>query len=1547
MVAGLVVPELDHRYRTAAALLADLARVSAGELPRGPGGEASDPEPLAFVARGAELAHLVSAFDEVRRGWGAVLLVRGERGAGKSRLLRELTRAVAGEPRGARVLFVRCELDDPAPLAALRATLASLAGSVAFEEAAELRAALGPELAPFAAALSSELAARLGVSPAAPRVGADAFSELAAELIARAAARLGPVLLCVDDAQWIDPISAEVLARLSQRMRGLPILVAAATRADAGAAVFGAGEQLRAIALSPFDEQAALALAAAYLGAPPPPGLVAWMVRVADGTPLGLADVLDAMLDAGVLLPHDGEWRFDREVAERMQLPRGTLALLERRIGELPEATRRVFEAAAVIGRSFEHDLLAAVVGVDREDLGFAIAEARRNGLVEAAEGGVHRFVHDCVREALLSGLDGDARRAVHQRVAEALDAAGVSDAYALATHYAAGLPERDLARVLEVCHAATARALEAFDHEAAIRFVEMARASAERAGGELGPRLLMDAGEAELRLGAHAEAIARFEAALAGTRDPSPARRSSAAWPGRSRCGPTRRRRGGRSSAPSGSSARRCRSSGPPAWGGRPSAGSRSRLRAAPALGAGAARERIELLCELHYQNARLGLENGRPLRLLQSTLRARALSLQLGSGPSATSARVEAQQGVVACVLGRTESAFEHLARARAAAAEVGNPPARAYCTQLTALAACFAGDFDAALEHMRELLGEQRHWLETSELCWNVFNAHWIEAVRGRPREAWAWLEHALERVARQGGAPAGFEPIALSARATYAALHADYAEAAFRRALRAPFDPSAPLTGFVRTGSWGARARWLVERGEVGAELDALVAEHRAEGVEARKAHPLLAEYYVAVAQGRIHACLRAEAHERGRAAEKLAEALADLRAVARSDLLRSHLRLAEAVHAWLRGKGQKARARLREAEELACDQSCAWVRYGVERVRAHMLRGEGRIAASNERARAALFVAREQGAVRWGRWIEEELGVRLRAPAPAVALTSASRSGSMSTSRGQLRALLHVLRAGSRQLPQDEQAQALVDEVLEAVDAERGVVLFEADRRGREVVTAGRERGGAEWMSASPRARAPRPRAEERRGVGAGARGRARPARRGGPPLAPRPAGRRALRRARSRSTAAPRGRARAPRRALLPGPGRAGARPRAARSRAARGGAAARAEDGGRGEARRRPHARLQQHADDHEDLDRDARGLAEPRREPPRRARAPQRRWSKRAAGLTQQLLTFARRQARLREPHDLNAVLGEIGPMLRRLLPERIALTVELADEPVRVMIDRGLLEQSIVNLAVNARDAIANRGSLSIRLSRADLDEEDVRFRPRLLAGPHGCIVVADDGPGMTREVRESAFEPFFTTKGRGSGTGLGLAMVHGFVDQSDGAIELESEPGRGTTFRIFLPITEGAPVTASDGGEAPPADRPRPPEPAEAAPRGETILVVDDEALVRRNIERALSDRGYTVLGAGEPEEALALARSAQIDLLISDVIMPRMSGLELAQAVRQASPATKLLFISGYTDGQLPELVKRDRVPLLVKPFGSEEIGEAVRDLLGR
>lgn len=1539
VVAGLIAPEPDARYRSASAVFDDLTRVAQGEAPHGPASGTDDSEPLPFVAREAELRLLMHAFEEACGGWGSMLLVRGPRGSGKSRLLRELGRAAAAQVPRALVLEVDCQSDDPTPLAGLRATLKRLSEAVAPSATDELLRAIGEDLAPLASMLWPPLAARLGVSSSAPRVGADAFTELAAELLARVASVMGPMLICIDDVQWLDPISADVFARLTHRMRRLPLLVVAAGRSDDDTVVFfGTAEDLHGISLPSLEENGASALVSAYLGAPADPALVAWVLRVSDGTPLGISELLDAMLDSGVLVPRDGCWRFERDLADGIQLPRGALALLERRIHELPIATRRVFTAAAVVGRAFSERLLGATVGLRDDEVGFAIAEARRGGLVEPAGDGMHRFVHDCVREALLAGIEPDERRLLHRRVAEAMDAQGAGDTYALATHYASGEPERNIARVLEVCHSAAHEALEAFDHEAALRLFEMARAAAARAGVEVTRELLVDAAEARLRLGDHEEALQLFAAAL--ERTTGALERATVlgrmAWAHQMRpdaeaaCEvlarafeelgesmPVENAASAVSTAAAWVGARLLRD-GPP-------------VPSDPRV--------TELLCELHYQNLRLGMENGRPFRLLQSTVRAQALAAALG--PSPALARTEGLYGLVATILGSASKGSDRLDRARRIAEQIGNPAVEAYCEQLSALAACFAGDFDTALERMRHLLYEHGHWLEAYELCLNVFNAYWIEAVRGRPREAWGWLEYAIARVARSSRAPAGFTPIAHAARATYAALHADADDAEIARAIRVPFDPHAPVSGVNRTGTWGSRARWFVERGDLGAQFEALIEEHRRDGIEARRAHPTVAEYYVAVAHGRIHQCLRARPHERGRAVERLAEAIADLEAVARSDLLRSHLRFAEGVQAWLRGAKRKARAKLDEAEQLALDQRCAWVRYGVERVRAHVLRAEGRTAASEERARAALHVAHDHGCVHWARFIEEELGVRLKAQPPVVNLSTSSRSGSVSTSRGQLKTLLHVLRTGSLQRPLEDQAQALVDEVLDGVDGDRGFLLFEPERRGAQVLTAGRERGSGEWRIVSPRARALIDLAQKTGAIQSPEEERSLHAVAVPLWLDERTAGVVYVERDPDRPSFA------SSELEILVALSYqipvALELTRALRDRE-------RLEEALRHAQKMEAVGRLAgglthdfnnilmvmdgslHLLEERTDLDEELRteiGILQE--------------VVKRGIGLTRQLLTFARRQARSREHHDLEQVFGELGPMLRRLIPERITIRVEPAGQPLPTLIDRGLLEQAIVNIAVNARDAIEDRGTIEIRLSRVEVDEHLARLRPRLVPGPYACIVFSDDGAGMSREVRESAFEPFFTTKGRGIGTGLGLAMVHGFVEQSDGAIELESELGRGTTFRIYLPIAQPPAAPSDEDAEPRSEDRAE----QSTSPKRETILVVDDEPYIRQIIERVLSQRGYHVLGTGAPEEALELARSSRIDLLISDVLMPEMSGPELARAIREGSPDTKLLFISGYTDGQLPDLIDRERVPLLHKPFGSDEIGNLVRELLAR
>ncbi|MDT8369286.1 MAG: PAS domain S-box protein [Longimicrobiales bacterium] len=319
----------------------------------------------------------------------------------------------------------------------------------------------------------------------------------------------------------------------------------------------------------------------------------------------------------------------------------------------------------------------------------------------------------------------------------------------------------------------------------------------------------------------------------------------------------------------------------------------------------------------------------------------------------------------------------------------------------------------------------------------------------------------------------------------------------------------------------------------------------------------------------------------------------------------------------------------------------------------------------------------------------------------------------------------------------------------------------------------------------------------------------------------------------------------------------------------------------------------------------------------------------------SERAARLTQQLLAFSRRQILTFEVLDINTVVRELATLLHRLLGETIDVQTTLATDLDAVEVDRGQLEQVVTNLAVNARDAMPKGGVLRITTANVTLGPDDavVDAPP----GPHVSLTVSDTGMGMSPEVLSRIFEPFFTTKEKGRGTGLGLATVYGIVAQSNGHITVESEPGEGTTFTVYFPrVTTSAPSDPS----------PRSPE---LAPGGaETILVVEDEAAVRKLICRVLDDHGYTVLVASDGQEALDLARrhEGQIDLLLSDVVMPGMSGRDLAEHLLHLSPRTRVAFLSGYTDDEvLRHGVLDARFPFLQKPFTPDVLARKVRDVL--
>ena len=320
------------------------------------------------------------------------------------------------------------------------------------------------------------------------------------------------------------------------------------------------------------------------------------------------------------------------------------------------------------------------------------------------------------------------------------------------------------------------------------------------------------------------------------------------------------------------------------------------------------------------------------------------------------------------------------------------------------------------------------------------------------------------------------------------------------------------------------------------------------------------------------------------------------------------------------------------------------------------------------------------------------------------------------------------------------------------------------------------------------------------------------------------------------------------------------------------------------------------------------------------------------------RAASLTRQLLAFSRRQVLTPQVLDLNAVVSNLEKMLRRLIGEDIKLHTFLNPSLGRVKADPGQIEQVIMNLAVNARDAMPKGGNLAIETSNVELDEEYARNHPTVKPGPHVVLVVSDTGVGMTPETQARIFEPFFTTKEQGKGTGLGLATVYGIVKQSGGSVWVYSELGKGTTFKIHFPV-------ASDSS----AVKEPPKLETDLASGTETVLVVEDEDGVRSLVRLALVSGGYKVLETPDPESALAICASydGPIHLLLTDVVMPQMSGPEVASKVAARRPGIRVLYMSGYTDDAVVHHgVLSQEMPFIQKPFSPAALRKKIREVLG-
>jgi two-component system cell cycle sensor histidine kinase/response regulator CckA len=320
------------------------------------------------------------------------------------------------------------------------------------------------------------------------------------------------------------------------------------------------------------------------------------------------------------------------------------------------------------------------------------------------------------------------------------------------------------------------------------------------------------------------------------------------------------------------------------------------------------------------------------------------------------------------------------------------------------------------------------------------------------------------------------------------------------------------------------------------------------------------------------------------------------------------------------------------------------------------------------------------------------------------------------------------------------------------------------------------------------------------------------------------------------------------------------------------------------------------------------------------------------------RAAGLTRQLLAFSRKQIVEPTPLDLNAVIIDIRPMLGRLIREDVKVMLGLRPELASVTADRGQVEQIVMNLAVNAQDAMPRGGTLTLETANIELGEHYARSHLGVEPGQYVVLTVTDTGTGITPQVRARLFEPFFTTKEVGRGTGLGLATVHAIVTRSRGSVSVDSEVGKGTSFKVYLPRADAAELVA----EAPSLT-------ARLHTGTETVLVVEDADGLRELTRRLLQRLGYTVLVAESAEEAFQLFESnPSIHVVLTDVVMPGGSGPDLTSKLVERRPGLKVIYMSGYTDEAIVQHgVLKPGIAFLHKPFTSEALGRKVREVLDK
>jgi len=1078
ILGKLMAKDPDDRYQTGESLLADLHRLSMQpaalfEVGAQAGG-AQHPGPDALVGRGPEVVELASRWLEAREGQGGCALVQGPAGVGKSRLVRELTAAVATD--GDLLLYGKCGPDDPVPLAPLRRAVERYLRSVDQLPPVERDVAVGRlrRAAGRGGPLLRALSPMLAVLVQAPDLGEkdrhEQFTNAVAAFLVDLAEQWEGAVLHLDDVQWLDGPSRRVLQQVAIRLPTAPLLVIATGRDDEDnvpalaqfAADMGPTLDTR-LPLEPLDEDAVADLVALHLGG----------VRVADsmtdelvarvgGNPFTVVEYVRAVIDAGLITPSWGGWRLDQAGLDRLELSGDALDLVLQRIGQLGVESRQLLAAGAATGRRFPADLVAIVCNVDPKQGRDALAEAEMRRLVTASGGGAYRFLHDRIREALLAQLEPAALRRLHQRIAEVLEAADPHSehyVYATARHYALGEADRTPRKVYASGLAAGRRALADHAPAEARAFLDVAAAAADAAGLAPDPSFHLALGMSCSRTGRFAEALDHLDRALRAERDQLKRAGvlAQVAWVHLGAWDP------GRAFA----AARRGL-----AELGRPLPRSGLLLIVTTlvsfltglAIGAtkkgfgtaeGERRERYRLQA-VFYDIAGYASTLRMHVRM-RAIMSFRSLYVINRLGPGTQYTRHMAGFGVVAALTNRHALARRLFDRAAAVAAELGDPVVAAHVDWKRGAGMQVSGADDG--QAWARALVEHERWLELGDYLTGVSG----ECVRllqcGCTIEAAEWFERGKARLVSGAEAEgAGFGAVAAALPAQFgrpeeAAVGLD----AMRRFLTLNPDNRTQLINL-----FGARILALVEQGELGAPFEQVIREFEQLGLSPTDLLPMQRVYFIYKAYGRLEQCHRARREQRAALIRAAEHAVAELGKGATTRILRSHHRIAHADLAVLNGHPDAALHDLVTADLEILGLEAPLMGYEAARARARALRALGESARAEEQAQRALTLAIEQRWAYRASWVQREFGVSmppiLEPTADPQATASGGGRGNDAVSRSsdalngrRLAALQQVSLAAATVLDPRELARVALDETVKILGAERAYLfLVDAD-----------------------------------------------------------------------------------------------------------------------------------------------------------------------------------------------------------------------------------------------------------------------------------------------------------------------------------------------------------------------------------------------------------------------------------------------------------------------------------------------------------------